>query len=88
MPRTPPGPPCPPCAVPPRHKLALLTFLGLLGPVSFVPPFWTARLPDHPFWVVVLAVATIVPLMTYLIMPALLWVFAGWLRPPAPQRTG
>ena len=69
-----------PCAAPPHYKRALLTFMGLLAPVYFIPPALTARLPGHPFAVVALAVASIVILMTYLIMPALQWVFARWLR--------
>lgn len=69
-----------PCPSPPRHKQALLTFLGLLAPVYFIPPALAARLPGRPFAVVALAVASIVILMTYLIMPALQRVFAPWLR--------
>lgn len=69
-----------PCAAPPRYKRALLTFLGLLAPVYFIPPALTALLPRRPFAVVALAVACIVVLMTYLIMPALQRVFAPWLR--------
>ncbi len=69
-----------PCLGPPRYKRALLTFLGLLAPVYFIPPALTAQLPGRPFAVVVLAVASIVIVMTYLIMPALQRMFAPWLR--------
>lgn len=69
-----------PCPAPPRHKRALLTFLGLLAPVYFIPPALAAQLPGRPFVVVVLAVASIVLLMTYLIMPALQRLFGPWLR--------
>lgn len=69
-----------PCPAPPRYKSALLTFLGLLAPVYFIPPAWTARLPGRPFVVVALSVASIVILMTFLIMPALQRMFAPWLR--------
>jgi len=58
-----------PCPAPPRYKSALLTFLGLLASVYFIPPALTARFPEHPFIVVALAVASIVVFMTYLIMP-------------------
>lgn len=64
---------------PPRHKLAVLTFLGLLAPVYFIPPALAAVFPRHPFVVLVLAVASIVALMTYLIMPGLTRLFAAWL---------
>ena len=69
-----------PCRTAARYKRALLSFLGLLAPVYFIPPALAARLPGHPFAVVALAVASIVVLMTYLIMPALQRVFAPWLR--------
>ena len=80
MDRTPSDTPTPRCPPPPRHKLALLTFLGLLAPVYLIPPALADWLPEQPFIVVVLAVAIIVVLMTYGIMPALKWVFAPWLR--------
>lgn len=76
--------PCPPrCAPrpgPPRYKRALLTYVGLLAPVYFVPPAVAAWLPGRPFTVVAVAVACIVLLMTYVIQPALQRVFARWLR--------
>jgi len=68
--------------------------LGLLAPVYFIPPALTAWLPGHPFVVVALAVASIVILMTYLIMPALQRMFAPWLLadrsfdPGIPARGG
>lgn len=65
---------------PPRYKRAVLTYLGLLLPVYLIPPVVAAWLPGHPFLVVVVAVAIIVVLMTYLIMPVLQRVFAPWLR--------
>ena len=70
-----------PCPSPPRHKQALLTFLGLLAPVYFIPPALAARLPGRPFAVVALAVASIVILMTYLIMPRLTRALARWIYP-------
>jgi antibiotic biosynthesis monooxygenase (ABM) superfamily enzyme len=69
-----------PCSAPPRHKRALLTFLGLLAPVYFIPPALAELMPEHPFAVVTLAVASIVILMTYLIMPVLQRTFSTWLR--------
>lgn len=68
-----------PCHQPKRNKLALLTFLGLLAPVYFVPPALTASI-NGPRWLSVsAAVAVIVVLMTYIIMPLLKFIAADWL---------
>ena len=80
MPR-PSGTTAQPCSPPPRHKRAILTFLGLLGPVYFIPPVLAAWIPGPAVALVPLTVASIVVLMTYLIMPALQRLFGSWLRP-------
>lgn len=52
-----------------RHLVAVLTFIGLLPLVYYIPPAiaqWIS--PDH-LVVTVLAVAIIVPLISYLWMP-------------------
>lgn len=66
--------------MPSRHKMAALTFLGLLAPVYFIPPVFAAVLPGHRLIAVILSVANIVVLMTYAIMPALIHASAGWLE--------
>lgn len=71
----------PPCKPLPKHKLAVLTFVGLLIPVNVIPKCLIALFPDQPLLVTVLAVGAIVLLMTYVIMPGLIWLFRGWLRP-------
>lgn len=71
------------CSAPPRHKQALLTFLGLLGPVFFIPPALEALIPGHPLVLVPAAVACIVVLMTYVVMPLLQRLFRPWLRSPS-----
>ena len=68
-----------PCRQPRRYKLALLTFVGLLVPVYFVPPALSAVLSGPRLLTVSLAVAGIVALMTYVIMPVLTHLAAGWL---------
>lgn len=68
----------PPASLP-RHKVAVLTFLGLIAPVYFIPSAIAATLPLGRLTVVVLSLALIVPLMTYVIMPALVRVFGFWL---------
>lgn len=67
--------------VPPRHKSAVITVVGLLAPVHFIPPALDRKFPEQPLLVLFLAVATIVALMTYCIMPVLTFVFTKWLYP-------
>ncbi|MEM1182669.1 MAG: hypothetical protein AAGM22_30265 [Acidobacteriota bacterium] len=78
MPRH-PETPARPCSPPPRHKQALLTFVGLLGPVYFIPPVLVTLIPGPPAALIPLTVACIVGLMTYVIMPALQRLFGPWL---------
>lgn len=73
------GEPIQRCRQPRRFKLALLTFAGLLVPVYFVPPALSAVLSGPRLLTVSAAVAGIVVLMTYLIMPVLTHLTAGWL---------
>ena len=49
---------------PRRHKLAVLTFAGLLAPVYFIPPALAAVLNGPRLLTVIAAVAGIVVLMT------------------------
>lgn len=65
---------------PPRHKMALLTFLGLLAPVYFIPEALSRALPGHRWLVTILAVGLIVVLMMYVIMPALTRIFGRWVE--------
>ncbi|MEM7501000.1 MAG: hypothetical protein AAF417_03100 [Pseudomonadota bacterium] len=67
------------CHQPNRLKLALLTFVGLLAPVYFIPPALSAVLGGPRLVTVGAAVAGIVVLMTYVIMPVLTRLAARWL---------
>jgi antibiotic biosynthesis monooxygenase (ABM) superfamily enzyme len=67
------------CRQPRRYKLALLTVVGLLAPVYFVPPALSAVLSGPRLLTVSAAVAGIVALMTYVIMPVLTKLAASWL---------
>lgn len=67
------------CRQPRRYKLALLTFVGLLAPVYFVPPAMSAVFVGPRLLTVSAAVAAIVALMTYAIMPVLTYLAASWL---------
>tara|TARA_B100001540_G_scaffold307082_1_gene319940 strand:+ start:6048 stop:6302 length:255 start_codon:yes stop_codon:yes gene_type:complete len=67
-----------PCR-PRRYKQALLTFAGLLAPAYFVPPALAAVLGGPRLLTVGVAVAVLVLLMTYVIMPVLTRLAASWL---------
>jgi len=67
---------------PSRHRQALLTFVGLVAPVYFIPPALASVLPLGRFAIVVASLALIVPLMSYVIMPALQWLFGPTRRKP------
>ena len=80
------GEPIQRCRQPRRYKLALLTFAGLLAPVYFVPPALSAVLNGSRLLTVNAAVAGIVVLMTYVIMPVLTHLAAGWLFEPPSKK--
>ena len=67
------------CGQPRQYKLALLTFVALLAPVYFVPPALSAVITGPRLLSVSVAVAVIVVLMTYVIMPTLTRLAANWL---------
>lgn len=68
------------CKPLPKHKMALLTFIGLLVPAYFIPGFLIRILPNNSLLVSVIAVGVIIPLMSYLIMPLLTYLFRRWLE--------
>ncbi|MFK8043510.1 hypothetical protein [Congregibacter sp.] len=65
---------------PKRHKLALLTFVGLLIPVYTIPPTLQSALPDHHLFSVIASVGLMVVFMSYLIMPLMNFLAGDWLR--------
>lgn len=67
------------CPRPRRYKLALLTFVGLLAPVYFLPPVLATVFSGPRLLTVSVTVAGIVALMTYIIMPVLTKLSARWL---------
>ncbi len=69
-----------PCKPLPKHKIALLTFTGLLVPVYFIPKTLAWFFPDQGLLSTALSVAAIVALMSYVIMPVLIWLFRGWIK--------
>lgn len=68
-----------PCKPLPKHKMAVLTFFGLLLPVYYIPAILFRFFPEQKVFVTVLSVAAIVALMSYFIMPVLTWMFRGWI---------
>ena len=68
------------CKPLPKHKVAVLTFVGLLVPVYVIPELLFRLFPDQKLIVTVIAVGAIVPIMTYVVMPALIWLFRVWLK--------
>ncbi|MFM1873235.1 MAG: hypothetical protein RL398_2657 [Planctomycetota bacterium] len=65
---------------PNRHKMVLLTWLGIWPTITLVLTFALPELlPRFPLPVVTLIVtALVVPLMSYLVMPLLLRLFGPW----------
>ena len=76
-----------PCRQPKRHKLAILTFVGLLAPVYFLPPVLAEVLNGPRLLNFSAAVAGIVVLMTYVIMPVLTHLAANWLYEPTHRES-
>ncbi len=67
------------CGQPRRYKQALLAFVGLLAPVYYIPPALSSVFIGARLLTVSAVVASIVVLMTYVIMPALTYLTASWL---------
>jgi len=78
---TTPDNPVDPCRPLPRHKMAALTFIGLLAPVYFIPQLLSRIFPGQTLIITFVAVGIIVALMNYVIMPILKLVFRGWIKP-------
>jgi len=57
-----------------QHVMALVTFLALLPLVYFVPDWVGQFLPDIKWLNVTVAVAIIVPIISYIVMPVARWV--------------
>jgi len=68
------------CNQPSKHKLAILTFIGLLAPVYFIPQVLSQLFANQALIVTVMAVGIIVALMNYAIMPVLKRVFRSWIN--------
>lgn len=65
---------------PSRPKMALVTFVGLIAPVYFIPPLIAEHVTSQPFLVTLASLTVIVPLMVYGIMPLLTKLVKPWLH--------
>lgn len=54
---------------PNRHVIAIFTFVTLLPLVYYIPPWLMRNITDDHFFVTVLAVAIIVPIISYVALP-------------------
>ncbi len=77
-----PTPTRPPASRPNRHKMVLLTWLGIWPTItSVLALLLPVLLPRFPLPIVTLIVtAIVVPLMGYVVMPLLLRWFGGWVH--------
>ncbi len=68
---------------PPRWKMALVTWLGIFPLVLLATATITPMLAPmlHPLLVTLVVTGLITPVMTWLVMPTLVRLFAGWLYP-------
>ena len=57
---------------PSRHLVAFFTFIALLPLVYYVPPWLEDNVTTNPLAVTVIAVAVIVPIITYVALPGMM----------------
>lgn len=66
---------------PPRWKMAVLTWLALYPTLLLLTPLVAGYVePLPPPMRTLVVTALVVPLMSFLLVPTLVRVFAGWLR--------
>lgn len=69
-----------PISPPSKHTVTLVTFLALVPLVYLIPEWIRPFLPDNRFVQVTAAVAIIVPIISYLIMPTFFRCHQKWQR--------
>ena len=72
--------PLKPMLNPNRHLMALVTFLSLLPLVYFIPELIILHVTDHKLISTLLAVAIIVPIISYVVMPCFLKTYGYFHR--------
>lgn len=65
---------------PSREKMAVVTFIGLIAPVFYIPKLVIAYIIQEPILVTVTSLTIITPLMVYAIMPILTRIARPWLN--------
>jgi len=65
---------------PSKHVMAVLTFLALLPLVYVIPPWVAAHISNQHGWVTLISVASIVPIITYGLLPGMLLLRAKLYR--------
>jgi antibiotic biosynthesis monooxygenase (ABM) superfamily enzyme len=71
----------------PRYKVALVTWVAIYPALTITLAVLGPPLAPLPLYVRTLVVtALLVPLMVYVLVPAVQRVFAAWLRPPTRER--
>ena len=67
-------------AAPPKWKMSLLTWLAVFPGVVILSKFYHALLPDFSgILLTFLVTITLVPLLTWVLMPNIVKLFKGWL---------
>jgi len=75
--------------VPPRLKMAFVTWLALFPVVLLVQPVLSRLLGMLPWWVQIMIMAAVmVALMTWLVMPFMTRLFKSWLYKGIRSRSG
>lgn len=71
---------------PPRYKLAVITWLAIFPLITIVLALFGSLLMQPPLVMrTFVLTVTLVPVMTYLIVPLYMRLFAGWLNRSAPD---
>ena len=83
------APPTKTTASPPRYKLALLTWIGIYPVIAVLLAVLGAKIGRYPVAVRALVLtAFAIPIMTWLVMPVLTRLAAGWLYRASPESSG
>lgn len=67
---------------PNQHLLALVTFAALVPLVYFIPEWLATFLPNNKLLNVIIAVAIIVPIISYIVMPLFIRYYTRIKRAP------
>lgn len=76
-----------PIPPPPRYKMALITWLAIFVLINIINLLFASVLNQlHPLLRSFILTVTLVSLMTYIVMPRMTKLFAGWLYPEQANR--